>query len=160
MFRNILVSVDGSADSDDALTEAIDLAKAAHGRLTLFTAVQQPPSIALTGVAGATAAGVMSEDLERESQELLTAAEQRIPEDVSVSTILTRGPVRTALLDAIRDGDYDLVAMGSRGRGAVSAAVLGSVSHFVLNHSLVPMLIVHHDREEGRVVPPEDDSSD
>ena len=43
----------------------------------------------------------------------------------------------------------DLVVKGSRGRGAVPSAVLGSASHFVLNHGTVPMLVVHANGEKS-----------
>ena len=35
------------------------------------------------------------------------------------------------------------------GRGALSAAVLGSVSHYALNHSNVPVLIVRSEGEDA-----------
>ena len=66
-----------------------------------------------------------------------------VPDDVSVTTVLTAQPVLPALLQQIEAGRHDLVVMGSRGRGAVRSALLGSVSHYVLNHSPVPVLIVH-----------------
>ncbi len=46
-------------------------------------------------------------------------------------------------MERLKTGEYDLLVMGSRGRGALTASVLGSVSHFALNHSHVPVLIVH-----------------
>jgi len=51
--------------------------------------------------------------------------------------------VLPALIRQFKDGQHDLVVMGSRGRGAVRSALLGSASHYVLNHSPVPVLIVH-----------------
>jgi hypothetical protein len=64
-----------------------------------------------------------------------------------VTKILTHEPIRDALVARIRSGEHDLVVMGSRGRGALSASLLGSVSHYALNHSQVPVLIIHTDDE-------------
>jgi nucleotide-binding universal stress UspA family protein len=102
-------------------------------------------------MAWAAADGNLPESLERESQEILRTAERRVPKDVSVTTILTHEPIRKALLEAIIGAEYDLVAMGSRGRGAVGSAVLGSVSHYVLNHSPIPVLIIPGDRHSTQI---------
>ena len=61
----------------------------------------------------------------------------------AVSTVLSKQPVLRALLRQIEAGHHDLVVVGSRGRGGVRSALLGSVSHYVLHHSPVPVLIVH-----------------
>jgi len=139
MFRNILVAVDGSPDADRALAQAIDLAESEHTHLTLMTAVAHIPASAyLTPAISALIA-----DTQAEAQAILRRALDRVPEDLPVTTILTDQPIRTALISQIKTGHHDLVAMGSRGRGAVRSALLGSVSHYVLNHSPVPVLIVH-----------------
>jgi nucleotide-binding universal stress UspA family protein len=80
-----------------------------------------------------------------DAEAILRRARDQVPDDLPVITLLTDQPVRTALIHQIKEGHHDLVVMGSRGRGAVRSAVLGSVSHYVLHHSPAPVLIVHDD---------------
>jgi nucleotide-binding universal stress UspA family protein len=148
MFQNILVSVDGSPDAERALSEAIDLARVTNGRLTILTAIVHPPSWAYSGI-NAGAAQQVAVELEQEAKDVLRRAEESVPREVPVTTVLTRDPIRQALLKRIDEGGHDLVVMGSRGRGAVASTVLGSVSHHMLHHSPVPVLIVHADRAQA-----------
>jgi nucleotide-binding universal stress UspA family protein len=148
MFRNVLVAIDGSPDSDQALAQAIDLAESEHSRLTLFSAFVIPPAGAYIGGGGEVAA-ILVRDAETETETILRTAAQRVPDQVLLGTVLSSEPVRQALIHQIETGAHDLVVMGSRGRGAVRSVLLGSVSHYVLHHSPVPVLIVHAYPERG-----------
>jgi nucleotide-binding universal stress UspA family protein len=140
MFRRILVAVDGSAHADAALAQAIDLAQSEHAQLTVMTAVTPiPPTSYATP--GAVMPGLL-ETVHADAEAILRTARDHVPDDLPVRTVLTEQPIRNALIHEIGKGDHDLV-MGSRGRGAVRSALLGSVSHHVLHHSPVPVLIVH-----------------
>jgi nucleotide-binding universal stress UspA family protein len=143
MFHNILVAVDGSPHADQALTHAIDLAESEHARLTLITASAELP--ATTFLAGAVTCELIA-NARAEAEAILRRARDRVPDDLPVTTLLSEQPIRSALLRQLKDGHHDLVVMGSRGRGAVRATLLGSVSHYVLHHSPVPVLIVHSDQ--------------
>ena len=142
MFRSVLVAVDGSTHADEALAQAIDLAQTEHTRLTLISGVPRLPPAAYAGLSGP-AFAVMQADARSSAEAVLRRARERVPDDLPVTTILTDEPIRPALIEQIKRGGHDLIAMGSRGRGAIRAALLGSVSHYVLHHAPIPVLIVH-----------------
>jgi nucleotide-binding universal stress UspA family protein len=149
MFHNILVAIDGSEDSDRALGQAIDLADCSHAKLTLFSAVPAPPAF-VYATPGASALSDLDENARAETEEIVRAALERVPQNVSVTSVIKSEPAKPALLKQIAEGEHDLVVMGSRGRGAVRSALLGSVSHHILHHSDVPVLIVHGSHDEGQ----------
>jgi nucleotide-binding universal stress UspA family protein len=153
VFRNILVTVDGSPHAQRALDEAVDIARAGNGRITILTAVNPPPAWAATSIATG-AAALSALDLEREAVQVMRRAVSRVPGDLPVTTLVSRRPIRSALMKAVNSGDYDLLVMGSRGRRALAASLLGSVSHYALNHSPIPVLIVHADGERGAETQP------
>ena len=148
MFHNIIVCVDGSVHSERALHEAIDLAEAGHGRLTILTAIPRPPSWACSP-ASLAAVEPLAEGLAREYEQTLSAAAQSVPASVPLTTILSPDPIRDALMQRLHTGEYDLLMMGSRGRGMLTSSLLGSVSHYALNHSGIPVLIIHSPDEDG-----------
>lgn len=141
MFSNILVAIDGSADAERALGHAIDLAGSENGRLTIFAAVPAPPAFTYSSP-GASAVAEIAEHAREETDAIVRAALERVPDSIGVTSVISDAPVRPALIGQIEAGHHDLVVMGSRGRGAVGSALLGSVSHHVLHHGGVPVLIV------------------
>lgn len=142
MFRDILVAVDGSPHSERALAEAIDMARQNDGSVTLAVVVPEPAAWTLTGAGFATVDYArLYEELEKEYREMLDGLSAKVPSDVRSKAVLLHGRPGSALLDHLEAEDYDLVAMGSRGRGELRSMVLGSVSSEVLHRSAVPVLV-------------------
>jgi nucleotide-binding universal stress UspA family protein len=146
MFRQLLVAFDGSSHAQRALAEAIDLARANNGRLTLIAVVPETSAWALSGYEVAVDFKALSDQIERDYKTMLDAAVDTVPDDIPVTKVLKHGAAGAAIVD-MAESDHDLVVMGSRGRGELRSLLLGSVSHRVLQTSPVPVLVVHVARE-------------
>ena len=149
MFRNILVCVDGSPQSERALTQAIDLADCQRSRLTILTAICRPPSWASTPMT-VSAVEPLAVELEQTARETLRDAVARVPQCIPVTQILSERPIRDALAARLDEVDYDLVVLGTRGRGALANSLHRGVSRYALRRCEVPVLIV---RAEGEGEP-------
>ena len=145
MFKNILVAWDGSEHAKRALAEAVDLARSQDASLTLLTVAALPP------VGPGLVPPISETDMLSGAEEILASGRALVPDSIPVSGQAAIGHPGTEILKRANAADHDLIVLGSRGRGAIRSAVLGSVSHFVLNHGTVPMLIVHDSGEESSV---------
>jgi nucleotide-binding universal stress UspA family protein len=139
VFLNILVGLDGSPSSQRALEHAIGLARAGNAKLTLMT-VAPPLSmyVTLAGVSTET----MGEELDRWAQDILERAAAAVPDDVLAHKVQARGHAGAELLKELKRGHYDLIVLGSRGRGRAQEGLLGSVNSYVHFHAQVPQLTV------------------
>ena len=138
MFRSILVALDDSAASVEALDQAIDLARAEGARLTLIS-VAAPPRWRPAGPF--VPPYPTDAQLEDEARAILDRAEDRVPSDVPVASVLRTGLAAKEILKRADCAGHDLIVMGSRGLGPAASLVLGSVSRAVAAHSPIPVLI-------------------
>jgi nucleotide-binding universal stress UspA family protein len=139
----IVVGVDGSEPSKQALRWGLFLARTTGGTVDAVTAWMIP---AFAG------AGVLPADWnpERDAAEVLhdTVTEVLGPQPpVPVRETVTEGGAARVLLDA-GEGARILV-VGSRGRGGFSGLLLGSVSAACAEHAPGAVLVVH-----GETPPP------
>jgi nucleotide-binding universal stress UspA family protein len=146
MFNNILVAIDGSAHAQRALAEATELAQRDNARLTVMTVVPDPVAwMAGPAYIGGVNVEQLRKDTESEFSKQLEDAVGGLPQDLGVTKVLAHGRPAEKIIAQIRDGEHDLVVLGSRGRGEVESLLLGSVSHQVLNASPAAALILHAD---------------
>jgi nucleotide-binding universal stress UspA family protein len=146
--KRILVAVDGSGPSLRATELAVSLARLTSGRITLLHAIDPrwiswaPVASALVDARLRVGANEVEASLRKEAEEQLDRCRRVCDEGgVEASWRVEVKPPLLAIADAA--GDVDLIVMGSRGRGALSGAALGSLSHRVLGETRKPVLVVH-----------------
>ena len=140
-FSNILVPTDGSEGANRALDFALKIAKPQNARITVLYVVQKPTvadpfDISMTAK--------VLESMEQYGKEVLDAAKKRANGmGVKVETDMTSGyAVANTIVEYARDGSFDLIVMGTRGRSGVARVLLGSVAFGVVTYAPCNVVIV------------------
>jgi nucleotide-binding universal stress UspA family protein len=139
----IVVGVDGSPSSLEALRWAVDEARIRGDRLRLVHAWNAVPMTPLSS-APFVVIGDLPE-LERSvaanAEHVLAAALGEVDvSDLEVEQRVVRGDAAGAILDAAQDAD--LLVVGSRGHGGFAGLLLGSVGHALVHHATCPVAII------------------
>lgn len=141
--RTVVVGVDGSASSVSALAWACELAEAVGASVVALTSWQWPmglgPAMALpTGYDPAGDARTMLDSIVQDAAERFPA--------VSLRARTVEGHAAEALVEASRHSD--LLVVGSRGHGAFSGMLLGSVSQHCAARAFSPV-VIYRDRSQA-----------
>jgi nucleotide-binding universal stress UspA family protein len=148
----VLIAYDGSPSSVTAVGAAASLFPTAHAYVAtvpresgVHTGTALPVLPAISPKAVQEAIHALVTEAEREAVE---TAEQAVGRARALGLEVEVVPVRPsatawgALLDAAHRLSADVLACGTRGRGAFARALLGSTSSSLLHHSDVPLLVV------------------
>jgi nucleotide-binding universal stress UspA family protein len=147
MISKIIVPSDGSKTALKAARYAIDLAKQLKASIIVLSVIDQRSLVAQTVPARETVRHVIEPigDYLREAAEGYVAEIKKLCDKSGVAakiSIKMGHPVEEIVKEA-KKTKANLIVMGSHGRSALSATVLGSVSYGVIhNDSSIPILIV------------------
>ena len=147
MISKILVPSDGSKTAQRAAGYAVDLAKQLNASIIILSVIDKRSFTAQTVPASETPRHTIEpiEDYLREAAEGYAGEIKKLCDKSGVASkvsIKMGHPVEEIVKEAKRS-KANLIVMGSHGRSALSATVLGSVSYGVIhNDASIPILIV------------------
>ncbi len=149
----IIVGVDGSAESDAALSWAAREASMRGEQVTLMHVVQ--PVIVSWPVSPDQATVAQWQDdnarhvIDHARKAFSSAVDQPGPPDIRTEVLYSH-PV-DALVDASKEAR--MIVVGSHGTGALGRLLMGSVSRGVVEHAHCPVAVIHAEESSAPVDP-------
>ena len=144
-ISRILVPVDFSPHAERAFHYATTLALRLGAKLSLLHVVEDP------FVTGAWSAEVYVPNVPELLDNLIKGAERHLATlkesaagaGVTADTTVITGRPAHAIVEHAREGGFDLIIMGTRGRTGLSHVVMGSVAERVVRKAPCPVLTMH-----------------
>jgi nucleotide-binding universal stress UspA family protein len=149
-MEKIVVGVDGSDASKDALRWAVEDARARGAEVVALHAYEVPVPAPDAAPASPVDLPALVAEVHEDAQQLVTKVVDEVVGNsvsVDVAPIAVEDAPAKALLDAARDAD--LLVVGSHGHG-LSGLFLGSVSLDCAQHAACPVVIVRGAGQEQR----------
>ena len=134
---NMLVPVDGSEISERAAAKAIELAQLTNSKLTFLYVANLNPLAINVGLSDS-----IIQSIKHAGEEILQHAAGMVPNGIEVKCLQETGSPGVVILETAKIEGCDLIVMGSRGLGVVKGVFLGSVSQYVVEQSVCPVMVV------------------
>lgn len=136
-MKEILVATDGSESSQQAVGQAIDLARSSGATLTIAYVRHTP----LPVLGQPFYQRSVSAELRLANETVAIAAARAEREGVETEIEVLEGNPAGRILELARLRAVDLIVVGSRGLGPIAGTLLGSVSREVLHRADRPVLV-------------------
>jgi nucleotide-binding universal stress UspA family protein len=144
MFKSIVVGTDGSDTAQQAVQQAIALARAIGAKLEIVSAYEPVPAQRLREERREAPEDLQWAINPREDVDstLEAAAELAGTAGVPTTTYPRKGDPADAILDVAEEQDADLIIVGNKGMTGARRFLLGSVPNKVSHHAPCSVLII------------------
>lgn len=147
MTKTVVVGIDGSEGSRNALTFALEEARIRGADVKAVAAWHVPASAYDTGWVPASVDPGDFEKIARSALETTLVESHAAESGVSVTPIVREGQAADVLVAEARGAD--LLVVGSRGLGGFKGLLLGSVGQQCAHHASCPVAIVPNGNRPG-----------
>ncbi len=147
-FKNILVALDGSKESDKAIEVALELAQKLGAKI-IFLHVINVPELGQVPGASEKPDKAIRDRLIEAGKKILEKAVQRTRGKAVASEKISFGYPADTIVREASALNTDLIVMGSRGTTGIRRVMIGSTAEKVLRWSTVPVLIVKEPSRAG-----------
>lgn len=138
----LLVPLDLSSATERVLATAIKLSRAMHANVFLLHVAAPEPDFVGYGAGSPAVRDQVAHEHREEHRQLQAHAQALRNLGVDCTALLIQGATADAILREAERLEADLVVMATHGHGAMFDLLVGSISHSVLRHSRVPVVMV------------------
>ncbi|WP_435175940.1 universal stress protein [Halorussus sp. AFM4] len=141
MTKKVLVPIDGSTQSDDALEHALE--EFGDDDITVFHVIDPVDAGYSSPVAIPGGSEEWYESAKEEGEALFEEAQDVADEyGVTLDSATELGRPARTIVEFADDEGFDHIVMGSHGREGVSRILLGSVAETVVRRATMPVTVV------------------
>ena len=145
LIKKVIVALDGSESANQALDLALDVAEKYTADILLLSIFHSYLCRVRPSYLTPEEIQPCLEKQKAYHEKVLSEALKkvnRLKPNLNVSTKLKEGRPTDKIIETAKEGNFDLIVMGSRGIGGITQLLLGSVSDRVADHAPCAVLIV------------------
>lgn len=137
IYKKILVAVDDSKQSEQAVYEAVAIAKRNKTSLSVLHVKDE------TRLNGSPSGLVMSLDsLEEEAKSIIEKVSQIINKEVEFESHYFMGNPKKEIINFAKDFDADLIVIGSNSKNLLDRILVGSTTTYVVSHAPCNVMVI------------------
>ncbi len=135
-IKKILVPMDGSKQSFEALDRAINLASLSNSKLTVLNVIPH------VGEGGPRTKEFDKQTVLQGKAVVHNAIKIAKKEGLKINTKILRGWPGIETVKFAKSGKFDHIVMSTTGTGSTKGDILGSVSNYVVHKAKIPIYLV------------------